>query len=201
MPQRILEVKGAVEGIVDEAVLRVLIEHAGATAGEVYGKNGKDHLKERLPGYNSAANHGPWVVLMDLDDDECAPPALDTILPAPSRYMCFRLAVREIESWLLADRARIARYLRVPEARIPGDPESLNEPKQELVRAAGHSTSRAIRDDMVPRAGSGRKVGSGYTARMIEFIISRWRPDDAASRSDSLGRCIRRIRELVDGYP
>ena len=41
-------ISGAVEGLVDEAVLRVLIRHVGASAGPVYGKHGKDYLLKNL---------------------------------------------------------------------------------------------------------------------------------------------------------
>ena len=51
----------AVEGDVDEAAIRSLLEFVGATAGSVYGKNGKAQLRQRIHGYNSAARHAPWV--------------------------------------------------------------------------------------------------------------------------------------------
>ncbi len=40
----------AVEGLVDEAVVRKLIREAGADAGEVYGKRGKGHLRQKMGG-------------------------------------------------------------------------------------------------------------------------------------------------------
>ena len=49
---------------------------------------------------------------------------------------------------------------------------------------------------MVSRPGSGRKVGPAYVARMIEFIELVWMPDDAEIRSDSLSRCLGRLRLL-----
>jgi len=68
-------VSAAVEGIVDEAVVRKLIVQAGGRPGTVYGKSGKPHLRRQIQGYNNAARHSPWIVLVDLDRDaECAPP-------------------------------------------------------------------------------------------------------------------------------
>jgi hypothetical protein len=68
-------IHGAVEGMIDEAVLRRLVKEIGAMAGPVYGKNGKSFLLERLRAYNQAARFSPWIILIDLDDDdECAPP-------------------------------------------------------------------------------------------------------------------------------
>ena len=103
----------AVEGAPDEAV--ALIDHSGGRIGKVYGKSGKPHLQKKIAGYNDAARYGPWFVLVDLDNDaDCAPPLRDAWLPAPG--LCFRIAVHEVEAWLMAD------------------PESLDDPKGEIWR-------------------------------------------------------------------
>lgn len=62
-------ISGAVEDPIDEAVLRRLVQHVGATLGPVYGKNGKKQLQQQIHGYNQAARFTPWVVLVDLDPD------------------------------------------------------------------------------------------------------------------------------------
>lgn len=194
-------ITGAAEGLVDEAVLRRLLEHVGAATGPIYGKNGKAHLRRHLRGYNQAARYSPWLVLVDLDDDaHCAPPFLQEWLPDPAPNMCFRVAVREIEAWLLADRERMAAFLQVGAGRIPPEPEALNEPKRALVQLAGQSRRRDIREDMVPRPGTGREVGPAYTSRLIEFVWEHrrgWRPEVAALASDSLRRCLVSLRKLA----
>ncbi len=195
-------ITGAVEGDVDEAVVRCLIEHIQARTRAVYGRNGKGHLHRRLSGYNQAARFSPWIVLVDLDhDSECAPPFRDSWLPDPSQYMCFRVAVRAVKAWLMADRERLARFLSVDLARIPQNVESVSHPKLTMVEIAQHSRRREIREDMVPRAGSGRVVGPAYTARLIEFVMVAkfgWRPEVAAECSESLKRCLRCLRRLKE---
>ena len=191
-------ISGAVEGLIDEAVLRRLVMDTGGTMGPVYGKQGKEHLLLRLPGFNAAAIHSPWVVLVDLDRDaECAAVLRRGCLPAPAPFMCFRIAVREVETWLLADREELARFVGVPVSRVPVAPESLQDPKQTMIEIARHSRRRAIREDMVPRPSSGRIVGPAYVSTMIEFATTRWRPEVAMLHSDSLRRCMERIRKLV----
>jgi hypothetical protein len=114
--------------------------------------------------------------------------------------MSLRIAVRELEAWLLADPERISGYLGVSVAEIPTDPDSIPDPKHLIVELARKSRRRAIREDMVPIVGSGQPVGPAYTSRMIEFIQnaeSGWRPDVAAHNSDSLQRCISAISRLV----
>ena len=196
-------ITGAVEGDLDEAVVRRLVEHVGARPGPVHGRNGKIHLRQRLRGYNQAAHLSPWVVLLDLNHDaECAPPLQLSWLPNPAPYMCFRVAVREVEAWLLSDRDHLARFISIPVAQVPLNPEAVDDPKHTMVELARISRRREIREDMVPRPGSGRMVGPAYTSRLVEFVLggaTGWRPEVAARSSDSLDRCLRCLRRLVKG--
>jgi hypothetical protein len=122
-------VSGAVEGDLDEAVLHRIVRQADLTLGNVYGRQGKSALLRAIRGYNAAARHAHWVVLVDLDRDcECAPPCAGRWLPDPAPHMCFRLVVRSIEAWLLADGDRIADFLRVRRADVPPDPDALDNP-------------------------------------------------------------------------
>ncbi len=192
-------VSGAVEGLIDETMLRRLVREAGGSAGPIYGKKGKVHLDRQLGGYNNAANYSPWSVLRDLDHDApCAAELRSRLLPSPAPLMCFRIAVRTAEAWLIADRERLAEFLAVAVSRIPADPESLPNPKHALVEIARRSRKRDIRADMIPRPSSGRSVGPAYAARLIEFVEVSWRPRAAAATSDSLKRCLKRLKLLIE---
>lgn len=191
-------ITAAVEGLVDEAVVRRLVQHVGASLGSVYGRNGKALLRQRITGYNNAARMAPWIVLVDLNlEADCAPPLRAAWLPNPAPNMCFRVAVREVESWLLADRERFARFLAVAIHHLPANPEGLDDPKGTVVQVARLARRREIREDMVPRPGTGRVVGPAYTSRLIEFVATRWRPEVAARSSESLRRGIRCLKEIV----
>lgn len=196
-----LAITAAVEGLADEVLVKRLCSFLGATLAQVHGRQGKQHLLTRLGGYNHSARFRPWLVLLDLDDDaECAPEIITQWLPEPSPLMCLRVAVRELEAWLLADAERIARFLSVSAAMIPADPDGLADPKRAMVELAVRSRRRSIREDMVPALGSGQPVGPAYTSRLIEFIQDAelgWRPEVAAKRSNSLERCIAGITALV----
>ena len=191
-------ISAAVEGVTDEAVIRRLITHVGAEPGPVYGKTGKPSLREKIAGYNNAARHAPWVVLVDLDQDaHCAPHLCASWIPAPAEHLCFRVAVRAVEAWLIADAEALAGFLGVGRARVPADPENLANPKEALVNVARTSRRREIRDDMVPREGSGRSIGPAYVSRIIEFALSHWRPAEASHRSESLRRAIACLNNLA----
>lgn len=194
----------AVEGVTDEAIIRVVTLHEDFEVVAVYGKDGKDDLRRKLSAYNHAARYKPWIVLTDLDNDaSCAPPLRMKLLPMPARKMCFRIAVPEVESWLLADRERLAAFLGVSIAKIPVKPESQPDPKQIIVQLARKSSRRAIQEDMVPREGSGRSTGPAYASRLIEFIQNKpngWRCSVARKHSESLDRCLKclkRLRKLI----
>lgn len=191
-------ITAAVEGLVDEAVIRCLVQYVGGQLHRVYGKNGRAHLRQRISGYNNAARFSPWIVIVDLNRDaDCAPPLLVQWLPQPAPNMCFRVAVREVEAWLLADRERIARFLSVSVQRVPRAPELIDDPKRLMVQLAASSRRREIREDMVPRPGSGRPIGPAYASRLIEFAEAHWRPRISARSSESLRRCLLRLREMV----
>jgi hypothetical protein len=192
----------AVEGVIDEAVLRRLVTLAGGYVSRVYVGNGKPGLLRSLPGYNNAAGFSPWAVLVDLDQDcDCAPPCRQRWLAEPAPSMCFRVAVRAVEAWLLGDRERISDFLRVSVSKIPAHPEIVEDPKGALVDIARSSRSRRIRDEMTPRPEGGRRVGPLYASNIIQFVQdseSGWRPDIAANITDSLRRCLKRLACLVE---
>lgn len=196
-----VRISGAVEGILDEAVAKRLIQHVGAEAGTVYGRNGKSNVLVNLAGYNNSARQQPWLVLVDLDRDApCAAQFVAEHLRDRAPDMCFRVAVREIEAWLMADAERFSRWLSVSRVRIPPAPDNDADPKRTVVNIARHSRRRGVRDDIVPTAASRRVVGPGYDSQMIAFVSDSengWRPQVAAGSSPSLGGCLNCLWALV----
>jgi hypothetical protein len=167
----------------------------------VYGNRGKSYLKQRIKAYNEAARFSRWFLLVDLNAEaECAPPLKAAWLPTPARYMCFRVAVRAVETWLLADQEQITEFLGVPASKVPTEPERIEDPKLFMVNLARRSRWRSLREDMVPRPGSGRAVGPACSSRLIEFVSgskARWRPDVASRCSESLRRCRLCLQRLL----
>jgi hypothetical protein len=188
----------AVEGDLDEVVLRRIAHHVGLSIGTIYGRKGKPHLLKTLSGYNNAARFARWVVILDLDQDfDCAPAALAAWLPEPAEHMRCRISVRAIEAWLLADRDRIAAMLGISRRRISTEPDQLNDPKRHIVDLARTSSRAEIQASIVPRKGSGRAVGPAYNMKMAEFVTGGgWRIDTARLRSTSLQRALDRLRDF-----
>lgn len=188
----------AVEGVTDEPVVRRLLAEVGLPVGQVYGRGGKPLIDARLAKWNRAALWSPWFVLRDLDQDaECAPELKRRILPQPSARMCLRIAVHSVEAWLPGDRERAARWLGVPSARIPRQPETVRSPKLVLIELARASRRPEIRKDIVPRESSTARVGPGYLGQIDEFMRDAWRPRTAAHHCPSLAGCLRALERLA----
>lgn len=189
------------EGDVDAAVAMALVWAVDLQVGTVYVKGGKAGIDARLRGYNNAARQTPWLVLRDLDRDaDCAPELIDRLLPEPAAGMLFRIPVRSIESWLLADTTAAGEFLAIPINRVPNGPERLADPKSELISLARTSRSRIIRNGLVPKPDSGRRVGPEYNSLMISFVRDRWSCTRAenSGRALSLGRALDALRRLRD---
>lgn len=90
-------------------------------------------------------------------------------------------------------RLGMAELLKLPSRTIPQDPEALADAKAMIVQLARRSSSRRIREEVVPAAGTSAKVGPGYTGRLMEFAADKWRPRTAALSSRSLARCLKAI--------
>lgn len=188
------EISGAVEGTVDDAVLRRLITEAGFVPATIYNTGGKANMRQRIRGFNSAARFSTWVVVADLDSDyPCPGRMVHDWLPKRSKNMYLRIAVHQVEAWLMGDRERFSRFLRIPVSRVPVNPDLIIDAKRLVVDLARQSRDSSIRGGIVPRAKSGRKVGPEYTALMVEFS-QRWNLVTASETSPSLGRALKRLK-------
>ena len=195
MPERFVSI--VVEDLASQAVLERVLATTGHRVAGIHMKSGKHRLDAGLNGYNAAAKHGHWLVLRDMNSDaECAPELVARLLPNREETLMLRLAVREVESWLLADQERVAKYLQVRRALVPRSPDEVRHPKEALVHLASLSRNRDIRRDMVPPPGLSVRIGPAYNYRIREFVSSTWDPDEAATRSDSLRRCLRALRSI-----
>ena len=193
----------AVEDELSEAVLRRLLKHThrGYAVGTVYGRSGYGYLRSSIAGWNKAARGVPFVILTDLDRHPC-PAALigDWIPHHRHTNLLLRVAVREVESWVLADPANLSAFLRVNPNIIPPQPDSLPDPKKVLVDTANRSRSREVRRRVVPKPGSTAKQGPEYNACLIEFVQGTWSIDTAVAASPSLARTMARFLSYTPSW-
>ncbi len=187
------------EGYLDLAVLRRLANDAGFQPSEEYGRQGKNFIDKRLANWNAAAAHAPWLVLRDLDADAvCAGDLASRLPPNKSGLMCFRIAVREIESWLLADQQACVDALGFRVVDLATAFDTRKDAKGLLLTAARRSRLRDIREGLVERLKSGTLVeGALYNTLLTNFMVEVWRPDVAEKNNDSLRKARQRLAELA----
>lgn len=155
---------------------------------------GYGFLKKNIIGFNQASKGMPYLILTDLDDRECAPLLINEWLPQTRNpNLIFRIAVREVESWLLADDAGFARFLGIAKHKLPRNPDDLRDPKATLINLARTSRKRDIKADIVPRPGSTAKQGPAYNDCLISFVKDTWNPEKARRHSQSLEKALRAL--------
>lgn len=139
----------------------------------------------------------PVLLLTDLDQLAC-PLVLKanwlkkTHAPAT---LVFRVAVRQIESWLLADHVAMNRLFKKQISKLPRSPDVLVNPKQTLLQLA-KLAPKAIRDDLLVSRGAIASQGLGYNHRLTRFVRELWDPSRAASLSPSLHRALAGISKI-----
>jgi hypothetical protein len=165
--------------------------------GVRYNGSGFGWIKKRIGGFNNAAKGMAYFVLTDLDTSECAPVLIRRWLDAPRHpNLLFRVAVREVEAWVLGCRASFAVFLGVPENRIPINADEVPNPKELVVNLARRSRKKDIRLDIVPQDGSTAKVGPNYNGRLMSFVERYW--DPAVAKEGSLS--LRKAVEALDAF-
>lgn len=186
-----------VEDALSEAALRKMVASANRNVERVICTRGNDQIKQGIEKFKNASKVFPHVVLTDLDRYPCAPALLEdwgaTNLPP---QLLFRIAVREVEAWLLADREGIADFLQIALSKVPQHPETESDPKQALVNLARKAKKKRLASEIVPPAGSRVPIGPFYNARMSEFANDQWNIQRACENSESLRRTMKRIFEF-----
>jgi hypothetical protein len=184
----------AFEDQVSEFVMTKMSEYAQKfIIGYSYSEGGFGYIKRNIRGWNSAAKGCPFFILTNLDNTECPSLLINKWLnEAPHQNLIFRIAVREVEAWLLADIEGFSSFTGVPAVNFHEEVEKLNNPKEELIRIARRSRKRNIKDDIVPRDDFA-KIGPNYNERLCEFVISYWDIERARKRSQSLNKAVSKL--------
>lgn len=196
MVNKVIPIHLAVEDPVSEFVLKVMLQQSGRNyaIGSCFGRSGFGYLKKSINGFNNAAKGTPFLILTDLDQTDCPPLLINEWLSAPKHNnLLLRIAVREVESWLLADRSAFAVFLGIRDELIPREPDELNDPKRLLVALASKSRKRKIRDAIVPTSGSTARIGPDYNSTLISYVLNNWNVREALKHSQSLNRAFTAI--------
>jgi hypothetical protein len=191
----------ATEDALSEAVgLRLLGEHAVLKQDEplLLRKGGFGYLRSRMDSWKQMAQQRLVVLITDLDKVDCPVRLLDDWLGAGCvcpENLIFRIAVREVESWLLADHHGLAQLLG-QKIKPPSSPDMLPDPKQHLLGLA-KKAPRAVKEDLLARDGVIARQGLGYNHRLVNWVKTEWCPQRAEDRSPSLARTRHALNQAV----
>ena len=188
----------AVEGRTDAPVAERMVEVVGLEPRTVIEAGGKSQLDPRIADLNRSGTGLNWLILRDLDHDApCPSELIRSLVGEISPRVSLRVPVREVESWMLADADGFAKEFSIDKKVLPGRPDELDHPKLHLVNLCRRSRQSKIRQAMVPRPASGRKVGPEYASRLSAFARRAWDPERAARLSPSLGRALDAIKRMT----
>lgn len=187
----------AVEDDLSEAVLKEILKQSQRPflIGSCLKRGGYGYLKRILPRINnSAVKASPYLVLTDLDKNECPLALMSEWLAYPKHpNLIFRVAVKEVEAWLLAHREAFAQFLGVSVDLIPGNVDSISDPKQLLIEITRKSNKRSLREAIIPSKNSTAKIGRDYNGQLIQFVQQNWQVEIAKTHSKSLERAVNAI--------
>lgn len=186
------------EDVLSEAVGLQLLGEVGIPAQDVQllGRRGFGYLRSKVANWKQLAMMRHVFLLTDLDQVVC-PVALRMDWlggePIPPK-LWMRIAVREVESWLLADHEGI-RQLIGSKGKLPPAPDELPDPKAHLLRLA-KLAPRQIRQELVKEQGAIASQGTGYNNLLCDWVRTAWCAERAAARSPSLARTRLRLQHL-----
>ncbi|MGO8846384.1 MAG: hypothetical protein ACLQFI_13790 [Methylocella sp.] len=193
----------ATEDSLSEAVGYRLLAEVGPDieVGLTFRKNGFGYLKANIEKFCKVAQRSPLLLITDLDKAKCAASLISKWMGTRAHpdNLVFRVAVREIEAWLLADHVGMKELLVGGASNLPNDPDSLSDPKQVLLKLA-RKAPRAIKNDLLVEAGAIASQGLGYNERMGEFVRNTWDPKRAVLYSDSLSRTLNRLQQMAEKF-
>ena len=141
------------------------------------------------------------ILFIDLDNKPETPcsPSLLRAHPINNRQsppqFQIRIAVRTVESWLLADKEGMEQYFGIPQDAIIDNPEELPNPKQVLLNLIKRNATKEVRHGMLPIDGA--RVGLEYNNYLTDFINTAWDSTRACANADSLVRAIKGIQKIT----
>jgi hypothetical protein len=156
-------------------------------------------IKKNIGAYNSAAKYGYYFVITDLDRTyDCAPLLIDDwLLEQRNDQLIFRVAVREIESWFLADRKNFATFFSVSRELVPQKPDTVADSKLTVISLAKRSKKRSIREALVP-VDDYASIGPGYNLIFQDYIQNHWDIVAARQYSPSLDKALRALGRIAE---
>lgn len=196
-----LEVALVVEDVLSLYVMEKVMAYTerGYAVIRTLNESGVDKIRVSLTKYRNASHVLAHVVLVDLDNAPCAPSLRQQwgVATLPEA-MLFRVAVREVEAWVLADRVGFASFAGIPQSKVSQAPETLTNPKQALINLVRQSRNRRLVAELVPEQGTSMSKGPLYNERLGQFVREKWDVAAAMHAAPSLQRTVDRLKHFLE---
>ena len=125
--------------------------------------SGIGYIKKNWNSFYKSSLNNPFIILADSDSFICGPSLKkDWRVPYSSPNFLFQVAVREVESWILADTVSFLSYFKIPaqlKTKFPSDIDSIADPKGFLINIVRYTKDAGYKRLMIPADGSTAKVG------------------------------------------
>lgn len=159
-----------------------------------FGKIKRDILK-----YNNAAKYKTFLIITDLDKKECAVSLIKDWFGNTEKEenLIFRVAVKEIDAWILSDKKGISKLLNISPDIIPSEPETIEDPKELLMQIAKKSKNREIREEFPPKDSYAHQ-GPLYNILLTAFVNDEWNLKDAMQHSKSLEKAYNALKRFAE---
>ena len=166
-------------------------------------------VKNKITEFNSLSEVHPVILLIDLDNYDCAPLLIEKLLKDKNKCFIFNIAVDEAEAWLMADRKGFSSYFRVKIEDMPSAHQSKQGGRKALTEMNfTYKSSMFLTHELIKKSKNSDYIkqltpkknaakGPEYNSCMLPFIQNAWNIDDARNNSDSLNRMILRIENLI----
>jgi hypothetical protein len=194
----------AFEDILSEAVITRILSRffpEARIARRFHGR-GSGYLKLHLQAFVNGSRHIPYFVLIDSDRESCAKKFLTTLIKdKPPRQCMLRIAVHEVESWLLADFNNLLKSLKIQSGKcFYNNTDEIERPKEYILKIIDRGAPEVIKKSLIHASCGGATQGPGYNSFMVRFAMEQWNIDAALYHSESLKRaveCISNFRKTT----
>ena len=159
-------------------------------------------LKAKCSSFLNMARGGTYTFsITDLDEIPCAGALIrdwfaiaEESPVALPKEVVFRVAIREVESWIIADHEAWADYIEIAEDNFCTTPDDLADPKLYLLNVVRKKGRKKRHKEMLPSGTA--SIGPGYNNALCEFVQKHWSPNRASENSPSLKQAINALDRI-----
>lgn len=195
------DISFATEDVLSEVVLTKVIDSFNVfRIVNKLGRAGCGDIEKNITKYNNLAKIHHVVIMLDLDLKLNQDIYIDSIISKikdKSDKLFFSVPVKEVESWLLADRQGLSSFMNISIGKFDMRPEELLDPKEKIIHLARSCKNRIAKTGIPPKAGVAAKMGISYNSILRSFVEDFWSIERAKENSPSLRKTLDMLENIM----